>query len=340
MKAFIFFVAICSAIIFGCSKTGLQLKNKSHDAGSIFPPGFTDSLLLILPESDDFAAIPQDPRNPLTKEKVELGKLLFHETKLGGNPKMAKGLYTFSCASCHHAEAGFQSAIVQAIGEGGEGFGIRGEGRVPSTAYMQESVDVSPLHSPSVMNTAYQEVLLWNGSMGSSGVNTKTQYAWTGPLLAANFLGYQGLETVAIAGLQKHRFYVDSAWLYSNAIYQNLFYLSFPELPEDKRITTITTALAMAAYERTVLASQAPFQKYLNGDNAAMSANQKAGAKLFFGKAKCSNCHQGPALSSMSFYALGINDMQNGVHGAINIFNNAAENKGRGGFTGRDQDMY
>ena len=34
----------------------------------------------VLPESDDYASIPQDPLNPLTSYKVELGKLLFHET--------------------------------------------------------------------------------------------------------------------------------------------------------------------------------------------------------------------------------------------------------------------
>ena len=35
---------------------------------------------LKLPSAYDFNRIPQDPQNPLTKEKVELGKLLFHET--------------------------------------------------------------------------------------------------------------------------------------------------------------------------------------------------------------------------------------------------------------------
>jgi cytochrome c peroxidase len=37
---------------------------------------------LILPESDHYDSIPQDPRNPLNAAKVELGKLLFHETRL------------------------------------------------------------------------------------------------------------------------------------------------------------------------------------------------------------------------------------------------------------------
>ena len=71
-----------------------------------------------LPASDDFASIPQDPLNPLTKDKVALGKLLFHETGLGIHPKLDLGKETYSCASCHFASAGFQACRQQGIGEG------------------------------------------------------------------------------------------------------------------------------------------------------------------------------------------------------------------------------
>ena len=42
----------------------------------------------VLPESDDYASIPQDPLNPITSYKVEPGKLLFHETGIATNPKL------------------------------------------------------------------------------------------------------------------------------------------------------------------------------------------------------------------------------------------------------------
>ena len=35
---------------------------------------------------------------------------------------------TYSCSSCHHAGAGFQSGLQQGIAEGGSGFGLKGEG--------------------------------------------------------------------------------------------------------------------------------------------------------------------------------------------------------------------
>ena len=65
-----------------------------------------------LPASDDYAAIPQDPANPITAAKVELGQMLFHETALATNARNPSGVGTYSCATCHHAGAGFASAAV------------------------------------------------------------------------------------------------------------------------------------------------------------------------------------------------------------------------------------
>ena len=104
----------------------------------------------MLPASDDFAHIPQDPKNPLTTSKVQLGQLLFHETRLGGNPKKITGIYTYSCATCHHAEAGFQSGLAQSLGEGGAGFGTEKEKRAEDPAE-QKTVTrrrLFPFHRP------------------------------------------------------------------------------------------------------------------------------------------------------------------------------------------------
>src|SRR6056297_2998465 len=67
----------------------------------------------ILPKATDLSAIPADPLSPLTKEKVKLGKMLFHETGLGVNPMKGFSATTFSCASCHLASAGFQAGRFQ-----------------------------------------------------------------------------------------------------------------------------------------------------------------------------------------------------------------------------------
>ena len=63
----------------------------------------------ILPESNQYELIPQDPKNPITAAKVKLGKFLFHETALGGDARYPEGMHTYSCATCHHADGGFQA---------------------------------------------------------------------------------------------------------------------------------------------------------------------------------------------------------------------------------------
>jgi len=89
----------------------------------------------VMPSSSDLAAIPQDPKNPLTTQKVELGKFLYHETGLAVSPMMDDSKGQFSCASCHFASAGFQANRFQGLSEGGQGFGINGEGREKKPSY-------------------------------------------------------------------------------------------------------------------------------------------------------------------------------------------------------------
>ena len=118
--------------------------------------------------------------------------------KIGQTPKQQQGLHTYSCATCHHAEAGFQSGMSQAISEGGNGFGVTGELRIPSPLYSTANLDVQPIRTPTVLNTAYSEVILWNGSLGGTGVNLGTEANWkVSDGTNNNFLGMQGLKVVA-----------------------------------------------------------------------------------------------------------------------------------------------
>ena len=293
-----------------------------------------------LPSSTSLHEIPQDPLNPLTPEKVALGKMLFHEAGLAMAPKNDRSMGTYSCASCHFAAAGFQAGRHQGIGEGGEGFGIRGEGRQAAAAYDAADLDVQPIRSPSALNSAYQEVMLWNGQFGATGPNAGTAYAWrAGTPIAVNHLGFQGLESQAIAGIDVHRLLPDRETLESLG-YKELFDQAFPERPEAERYNKITAGLAMAAYERTLLANEAPFQQWLRGDQFALSELEKKGALLFFTKAECSSCHTGPALNSMEFYALGLKNLSDCPEEVFMAPADSPANLGRGGFTGRAEDAH
>lgn len=298
-------------------------------------PGF-----FIMPESSELARIPQDPRNPLTPEKVALGQLLFHETGIAQDPEMEMGRNTYSCASCHFASAGFQAGRFQGIGEGGEGFGLNGEGRHKAGEYHVIGLDAQPIRTPSAMNGAYQIAMLWNGQFGARGVNVGTEHAWTpGTPKEKNNLGYHGLETQAIAGLGVHRL-VSSKELIESLGYKELFEQAFPDWPEDRRYSAEAAGLAIAAYERTLLSNQAPFQRWLKGEKDAMSDIEKEGAILFFGKAECAKCHTGPALNSMAFYALGMKDLFDCPEETFKTPVDSPEDLGRGGFTGRPEDVY
>jgi len=297
--------------------------------------GSTDKLKL--PQGDSYSNIPSDPKNPLTIEKIELGKLLFHETSLALNPKLESGKNTYSCASCHQSKAGFQSGLKQGIGEGGKGFGNFGEGRIMSSKYDVTEIDVQPIRSPTILNSAYQKLMLWNGQFGATGPNEGTESQWTeGTPKATNTLGFEGVETQAIAGIDVHRLKIDSTFI-ADSQYRALFDAAFGHIPQEKRYSRLNAGLAIAAYERSVLPNQAPFQKWLNGDMDAMTEKETLGAGLFFGKANCYSCHSGPALNDMKFHVLGMADLKGaGVHGDVDEMTQ----KGRGGFTGNTDDDY
>ena len=48
----------------------------------------------------------------------------------------------------------------------------------------------------------------------------------------------------------------------------------------------------------------APFDAWLKGDDKALTPQQHAGADLFYGKARCAECHSAPLLTNQKFYGL------------------------------------
>lgn len=71
-------------------------------------------------------------------------------------------------------------------------------------------------------------------------------------------------------------------------------------------VTSPNMAKAIAAFERTVLSGDAPFDRFKAGDTKALSASAQRGLKLFTGKANCSACHSGPNFSDAAFHNIGV----------------------------------
>ncbi len=290
----------------------------------------------IFPDSDDYSNLPnQDPANPVTAEKVRLGNLLFFETGLAQHPKFESGLETYSCASCHIPTAGFMPGKLQGVGDGGVGFGVNGESRILNQNYTEYDIDAQGVRPMNPLNAGYSTVMLWSGTFGAHGPNEGTEEYWEGAA-EINHTRYMGLEAQNIEGFELHRLEINERVLDEHG-YRVLFDQAFQDFPVSERYSATTASFALSAFIRSFLANQAPFQDYLKGDNQALTPPQKRGADIFFGKANCATCHNGPSLGAMNFYPLGTADLHQ--FGGMNTNAEDTRNLGRGSFTGEEIDM-
>jgi len=120
-----------------------------------------------------------------------------------------------------------------------------------------------------------------------------------------------------------------------------MFDSAFPDIPESERYSRMTGALAIASFNRTVLANQAPWQQWLKGNAEALTDQEKRGAMIFMDKGKCTNCHTGPSLKSNEFHAFGMGDLKGGESVILDRRGFKKDVvKGRGAFTGLSEDDY
>lgn len=329
----IYVLAIILAAYYGCTHDGFP----EMDAQLLRLIG--DPTTYILPEEHDYANIPQSPVNPLTREKIELGKLLFFEPIFANEAKNPALRHTFTCSSCHVPNAGFRPGRMQGIADGGLGFGVNGERRHMHGAYVADSIDAQGARPLATLNVAFVENTMWNGSFGSDGHNLGTEDMWgvRDPGTAINHLHLGSLEGQNIEGLKVHRMNYTKA-IIEEANYKDLFDAAFPEMSEDERYSRKAASFALSAYLRHLTTNKAPFQQWLRGHYDEMTQQQKRGAILFFGKAGCVNCHYEKNLGSMRFEAIGVSDLYE--NGGLKTGPNDLRNKGRGGFTNREEDLF
>lgn len=88
----------------------------------------------------------------------------------------------------------------------------------------------------------------------------------------------------------------------SDPYYVRLFAKAFP----GEEITFDLVAKAIASFERTLVSYDSDFDRYMLGDEAALSPSAKRGMELFTGKAQCIKCHNGPLLTDHDFHFTGV----------------------------------
>jgi cytochrome c peroxidase len=138
-------------------------------------------------------------------------------------------------------------------------------------------------HTPALWNLAWSRMLFWDGRAPSLEAQVRF------PVEHPDEMG-DSLEN-AVSRLSRH----DS--------YQSAFAAAFPADPE---INPRNLALALAAYERTLVSPPTRFDAWIAGDGSALTAAEIRGFEIFTGKGRCSNCHTGFALSDNNFYDIGL----------------------------------
>lgn len=84
--------------------------------------------------------------------------------------------------------------------------------------------------------------------------------------------------------------------------YVQMFADAFPE--RRGKIDLAGVAMALATFQRTMIAFDTPFDRYKRGRKNAISAKAQRGYGLFQGRGGCANCHSGPNFSDDNYHAL------------------------------------
>jgi len=254
-----FSILLASVAMLGCKKQegasapGAAPGETAAPAGqpSTRPAALT-AVLPVVPAGLPPVPIPAD--NPMSVEKVELGKALYFDKRLSKDG-------TVSCATCHDPATAWTEHRPTS-----EGIGNQLGGR----------------NSPTVINAAYMPVLFWDGRAKS---------------LEEQALG--PIENPIEMGNKMEAVVVDLGRLPG---YKERFRAVFGS----DEITKERIAQAIAAFERTVLSGDAPYDRHVAGDPSAMTEVQKRGLAIFTGKGTCDTCHTPPLFSNGRFYNAGV----------------------------------
>lgn len=228
--------------------------------------------------------------NPTTPAKVALGRLLFWDPALSGPRDVA-------CATCHHPRFGYAENRDLSIGVTGVGLGHRR--RFAADA----SIPLVKRNSQTVLNVAF------NGSdLGGEYDAASAPMFWD---VRARSLETQALEPLKALEEMRGRTYPEEkavetvvARLDAIAEYRRLFAAAFGG---DRAVTAANLGKALAAFQRTLTATNAPFDRYIRGDRDAMSDSQLRGMGRFE-RIGCVRCHNGPMFSDYKLHVLGVPD--------------------------------
>lgn len=251
-------------------------------------------------------------QKPETNEALaELGRMLFFDKELSGNRNV-------SCATCHGMNDGTTDGIPLPKGEGSTGFG---KDRVVALDVYGEPVFI-PRNAPSLFNLADMTNVFWDdrvevrqpGDFSTpSGPNLPREMGNIAAVQAFfpvtsrdEMRGQEDENELSQIGDRQWHDMWDGLAARIRAIdaYHPLLQAAYP----GRTIESITFAdLAAAIGEFQIqefTLTDSPFDRFLAGDDSALTAEQIWGGELFFGNGNCASCHAGSLLSDEKVYVM------------------------------------
>lgn len=267
--------------------------------------GYADELDRLLRNRIEFYNIrplQRIPANP-NRSLVELGRQLFSEKNLSGNRRM-------SCQTCHDPATATTDHRPMSQTENGLGILTR--------------------NSPGLFNVGLptRHSMFWDGRVhfdskkkifttpepalnGESPEHPEITSVMTSALAAqAIFPLVSAIEMKGIEGENEIADAKTNIEAWDKIIervkvenYISLFMKAYPDLTVDK-MNIGHIGEAIAAFQREEFQStDSPFQRYLRGNNRAMTVDQKRGFAVFLGRGRCIDCHTGSELGKGDLFA-------------------------------------
>ena len=269
--------------------------------------------------------VPVPAENPITEPKRVLGKILFWDEQLSSND-------TTACGTCHRpASGGADPRFGRHTGtDRGTIDDVWGS---PGVVYMNEAGEalehpifgfepqVTRRIAPSNFGALWAGEVFWDGRAGSQFVDPQS-----GEVVIAQggALENQVLDSLSNPAEMTHpgrtwddltgklrrvrplalaRDFPDdvSEALTEHPDYPTLFRAAFG----DDGITAVRIAFAVATYERTLVADRTPWDRYMAGEETALTEQARFGWQVFQ-RLRCVNCHVPPLFTNHGFFNIGL----------------------------------
>ncbi|MEO9874589.1 MAG: cytochrome c peroxidase [Anderseniella sp.] len=213
---------------------------------------------------------------PRSDAAVDLGRHLFFDPRL----VLAEDQ---SCASCHSPHAGYADGVARDL------TGHKGWKRAKR-------------NSPTIYNLNDAPVVHWDGRTPA------------GQCLKAEDTGIETclepLEAQAFKSTRSRKIYKGfMPKVKAEPAYLEMFKQAFPPKGD---VTHLNIALAIAAFERTLVSNDSAYDKYMAGDKQALSIEARRGLVIYEGKGNCTACHSGPNLTDWQFHNIGVDSDDEG----------------------------